>query len=319
MKLPVLDAHQHVWDLSVRDQPFLTSHPDLAPLLRSFAVADLRPLAAAASVTATVVVQTVNEPAETAELLALAAADHLVAAVVGWADLASPAIADALAALSGLPGAGFLAGLRHPVVTEPDPDWLTRPEVLRGLAAVATAGLAFDLIVSPRQLPAAVRAAAARPELTFVLDHLGNADVTPHVDQEWASALRQLAALPNTACKLSGILGVPAPAPSQVAGGPLAGGPLAGGPVAGGSGALGPLAGGPVPGPSVAHLRPYYQVALDSFGPDRMMFGSDWPVCTLGAAYGDVVSAARALVADLTRAEQEAILGQTARRVYRIS
>jgi L-fuconolactonase len=307
MKLPVLDAHQHVWDLSVRDQPFLTSHPDLAPLLRSFAVADLRPLAAAASVTATVVVQTVNEPAETAELLALAAADHLVAAVVGWADLASPGIADALAALRGLPGAGFLAGLRHPVVTEPDPDWLTRPEMLRGLAAVANAGLAFDLIVSPRQLPAAVRAAAARPELTFVLDHLGNADVTPRVDQEWASALRQLAALPNTACKLSGILGVPAPVPAPAAGGMVAGGP-----------APGSVAGGSAPGPAVAHLRPYYQVALDSFGPDRMMFGSDWPVCTLGAAYGDVVSAARALVADLTRAEQEAILGQTARRIYRI-
>jgi L-fuconolactonase len=307
MKLPVLDAHQHVWDLSVRDQPFLTSHPDLAPLLRSFAVADLRPLAAAASVTATVVVQTVTEPAETAELLALAAADHLVAAVVGWADLASPGIADALAALRGLPGAGFLAGLRHPVVTEPDPDWLTRPEMLRGLAAVANAGLAFDLIVSPRQLPAAVRAAAARPELTFVLDHLGNADVTPRVDQEWASALRQLAALPNTACKLSGILGVPAPVPAPAAGGMVAGGP-----------APGSVAGGSAPGPAVAHLRPYYQVALDSFGPDRMMFGSDWPVCTLGAAYGDVVSAARALVADLTRAEQEAILGQTARRIYRI-
>ncbi len=288
---PVVDAHQHVWDRSVRAQPWLASDPELAPLLRDFALADLRPLAAAANVTATVVVQTVAEPGETPELLALAAADPLVAAVVGWADLTRPDIADALAALRELPGARFLAGLRHPAVAEPDPDWLTRPDVLRGLAATAAAGLTFDVVVHPAWLPAAERAAAARPELTFVLDHLGNADVTARVDERWASAIRRLAALPNLSCKLSGILSEPAPsAPSA------------------------PSATDPV-----AHLRPCYQVALDAFGPDRMMFGSDWPVSTLGAPYGDVVRAAQALIADLSPAEQAAILSQTARRIYRIT
>jgi L-fuconolactonase len=288
-KLPILDSHHHVWDLSVRDQPWLACHPDLAPLRRNFSVADLRPLAAAANVTATVVIQTVTEPGETPELLALAAAEPLVAAVVGWADLTSPGIGDDLVELRELPGASLLAGLRHTVMTEPDPDWLTRPDVLGGLASVAGAGLAFDLIVLPRQLPAAVRAAAARPELSFVLDHLANIDVTPRVDQEWARAIGQLAALPNTAAKLSGILSAPAPA------------------------------GAAAPGLPVAHLRPYYQVLLDGFGPDRMMFGSDWPVSTLGAPYGDVVGAARALTADLSRPEQEAIFGGTARRIYRIT
>ena len=290
-KLPILDAHHHLWDLSARDQPWLASHPGLAPLRRNFAVADLRPLAAAAAVTATVVIQTVTEPGETPELLALAAAEPLVAAVVGWADLASPGIADALAELRELPAANLLAGLRHPVLFEPDPDWLTRPGVLRGLAAVAGAGLAFDLVVLPYQLPAAVRAATARPELTFVLDHLGNIDVTPQIDPEWARAIGQLAALPNTAAKLWGILSAPAPAGAAGAG----------------------------PGPPVAHLRPFYQVLLDGFGPDRMMFGSDWPVSTLGAPYGAVVGAARALTADLSQPEQEAIFGRTARRVYQIA
>jgi L-fuconolactonase len=291
-KLPILDAHHHLWDLSVRDQPWLASYQELEPLRRNFTVADLRPLAAAANVTATVVIQTVNEPTETPEMLALAAADPLVAAVVGWADLASPGIADALAELRDLPTAHLLGGLRHPVLFEPDPDWLIRPGVLRGLAAMAGTGLAFDLVVLPRHLPAAVRAAAAQPELTFVLDHLGNVDVTPQVDQEWARLIGQLAALPNTAAKLSGILNVPPPAATAAAAGP---------------------------GPAVAHLRPYYQVLLDGFGPDRMMFGSDWPVSTLGAPYDTVVGAARALVADLSRPEQEAIFGRTARRIYQIA
>ena len=297
--LPILDAHHHVWDLAVRDQPFLASHPDLAPLRRTFAIADLRPLAAAAGVTSTVLVQTVSEPGETAEMLALAATEPLIAAVVGWIDLTDPGAGDALAELAGLPGGGYLAGIRHPLLLDPDAAWLEQPEVRRGLAAVAEAALTFDLVARPFQLPAAVRAAAALPQLTFVLDHLGNVEVAAAVDQRWEAAVRQLAALPNTVCKLSGILGVPGPA-AVSCGGPGA-------------------APGAGPGTDpVAHLRPYFRVALDAFGPDRMMFGSDWPVCTLDAPYGQVVSAARALVTGLSGPEQEAIFGGTARRIYAI-
>lgn len=297
---PILDAHQHVWDLASRDQPFLASSPELAPLRRTFAFSDLRPLAEAAGVTATVLVQTVTEPGETPELLALAAAEPLIAAVIGWTDLTDPGAATALAALAALPGGGYLAGIRHPVMLDPDDAWLTRPEVLRGLAAVAAAGLAFDLVVAPFQLAAAARAAAAVPGLTFVLDHLGNADVGPQVDQQWAAAVRQLAAQPNTACKLSGILSVPAPGLPGAAGG--------------GRGST--AAADPGSRNLVAHLRPYLDVALEAFGPDRMMFGSDWPVCTVSASYGHVISAARTLVTGLSRADQDAILGDTARRIY---
>jgi L-fuconolactonase len=299
----ILDSHHHVWDLSVRHQPWLWSDAALAPLRRNFGIEELEPLAASAGVTATVVVQTVTEPGETPELLAIAAADSLVAAVVGWVDLTAPDVADALAALAGLPGADLLAGIRHPVLIEADPGWLARPDVLRGLAAVAAAGLTYDVVVRPDQLPAATQAAAALPGLMFVLDHLGNVEIEPRVDEQWAAAFEAFAALPNTVGKLSGILGVPGP-----------GGPPR--PAVGQGKGAGQGAG---LWPDVRHLRPYYEIALASFGPGRLMFGSDWPVSTLGSPYGDVVGAARALTSDLSRTERVAILSGTARRVYRIS
>jgi len=287
---PVIDAHQHFWDLSAHDQPWLRSDPELVPLLRTFTPADLAPLAAAAGVTATVVVQTVHEPWETPELLALAAGPGPVAGVVGWADLTAPGVTDVLAELCELPGGDRLVGVRHGVLVEPDPDWLSRPDVLRGLAAVAAAGLAYDIVGAPRHLPAAVTAATRLPQLTFVLDHLGNPDpgpgASPAASEPWASAVTRFAALPNTTAKLSGILGVPPPP-------------------------------GTAPG-SVAHLRPYYDFVLHAFGPNRLMFGSDWPTCTLEASYAQVCAAARSLTAGLSAAEQEAIFCRTARRAYRL-
>ena len=284
----IIDAHHHVWDVSAHPQPWLASHPALAPLRRKFTVADLAPLAAAEGVTGTVVVQTVTESWETPELLALAAADGgLVAGVAGWVDLAAPDVADALARLRELPGGDRLAAIRHPVLIERDPDWLARPDVLRGLAAVASAGLAYDVVGGPRHLPAAAAAAGRLPQLTFVLDHVGNPDLAtkPQASEPWASAFAQLAALPNVAVKLSGILSEPPP----------------------------PGAG------RVEHLRPYYDAALAGFGPDRIMFGSDWPVCTLTASYGQVCAAARALTAGLSPAERDAIFSGTARRIYALA
>ncbi|MFJ4499950.1 amidohydrolase family protein [Streptomyces sp. NPDC088864] len=276
----VVDAHHHVWDLSVRDQDWITGEA-LAPLRRDFTLADLEPEARAAGVSATVLVQTVTDAAETPELLALAAGSALVAGVVGWSDLTAPGIADTLAALRELPGGDRLAGLRHQVQGEPDPDWLTRPDVLRGLAAVADAGLVYDLVVLPHQLPAAVRAAAALPGLVFVLDHAGKPPVATGRTRPWADDLRALAALPNTVCKLSGLVTEADPhtwTPED--------------------------------------LRPYAETAVDAFGPDRLMFGSDWPVCRLAATYTEVLDTARALLDGLADHERDAVLATTAERVY---
>ncbi|ATL32414.1 amidohydrolase family protein [Streptomyces formicae] len=277
----LVDAHHHVWDLSVRDQEWITGE-ELAPLRRTFILADLAPEARAAGVTATVLVQTVTVPEETPEFLALAHDSDLVAGVVGWTDLTRPDVADTLAALRELPGGQHLVGIRHQVQGEPDPEWLLRPDVRRGLAAVAGAGLAYDLVVLPHQLPACAKAAADLPELTFVLDHLGKPPIAARALEPWASALRTLAARPNTVGKLSGLVTEADHKAWTVDG-----------------------------------LRPYAETALDAFGPGRLMFGSDWPVSTLAASYGEVLDVARQLTRSLNTAELAEVFGGTARRVYR--
>ncbi|MEV5603483.1 amidohydrolase family protein [Streptomyces sp. NPDC052299] len=276
----VVDAHHHVWDLAVRDQDWITGEA-LAPLRRDFTLADLEPEAHAAGVSATVLVQTVTVAEETPEFLALADRRELVAGVVGWTDLTAPDIADTLAALRELPGGDRLVGLRHQVQGEPDPEWLLRPDVLRGLAAVADAGLVYDLVVLPHQLPAATRAAAALPELVLVLDHAGKPPVATGRTRPWADDLRAFAALPNTVCKLSGLV-TEADWRTWTTDG----------------------------------LRPYAETVIDAFGPGRLMFGSDWPVCRLAATYTEVLDTARALIQDLSDDERAAVLAATAERVY---
>ncbi|MFC1443402.1 amidohydrolase family protein [Streptacidiphilus sp. N1-10] len=278
----VVDAHHHVWDLSVRDQDWITG-PELAPLRRDFTLDELEPRARAAGVGASVLVQTVTVAEETPEFLALAAGSDLVAGVVGWTDLTADGVADTLAALREGPGGAYLVGIRHQVQGEPDPDWLVRPDVLRGLAAVADAGLAYDLLVLPEQLPAAARAAELLPGLTFVLDHLGKPPIAAGEQEPWATRLRELALRPNTFAKLSGLV-TEADWHRW----------------------------------STADLRPYVGTALDAFGPDRLMAGSDWPVCTLAADYGRVMDTARDLVSALGQDEQRAVLGGTAVRAYRL-
>ncbi|MFF3147035.1 amidohydrolase family protein [Streptomyces sp. NPDC057927] len=277
-----VDAHHHVWDLSVRDQDWITG-PELRPLRRDFGMADLAPQARAAGVDRTVLVQTVTVPEETPEFLALAEQGELIAGVVGWTDLTRPDVADELARLRGLSGGRHLKGIRHQVQGEPDPEWLLRPDVRDGLAAVAEAGLVYDLVVLPHQLPACVRAAAGHPGLTFVLDHLGKPPIATGALRPWATAVRALAALPNTVCKLSGMVTEADHAKWTVDG-----------------------------------LRPYADTVLDAFGPGRLMFGSDWPVCTLAAPYGQVVDVAEELTGGLGAEERAEVFGGTATRVYRL-
>ncbi|WP_187363982.1 amidohydrolase family protein [Streptomyces piniterrae] len=270
-----IDAHHHLWDLGGRDQPWMDG-PWADPIRRSYALPDLAPHLAEHDVAGTVVVQSSSSYEETAELLAVAAEDGPVRGVVGWADLTDPALADILAALP----AG-LVGIRHQVQDEPDPDWLTRPEVLRGLGVLADAGLVYDLLVTPRELPAAHAAARALPELAFVLDHAAKPAVAKGDWQPWADRVAALAGLPNVSCKLSGLVTEAdwaAWRPQQI--------------------------------------LPYARHVLDAFGPERVLFGSDWPVCTLAADYEDVVALADSATGRLSEAERAAVFGGTAVRVY---
>ncbi|WUH94404.1 amidohydrolase family protein [Streptomyces sp. NBC_00433] len=271
-----IDAHHHLWDLARRPQPWLTGAA-LDPIARTFDLAELEPLLDAHGIDATVLVQSSSSLDETRELLAVAAGSGgRVAGVVGWADLTDPALADVLASLGGP-----LVGIRHQVQDEPDPWWLARAAVRRGLATVAAAGLVYDLLVTPRELPAALETAAALPELRFVLDHAAKPRIASGGWEPWAAQLFALAALPNVSCKLSGLVTEAAWS-----------------------------------GWEPADLLPYARHVLDVFGPARTLFGSDWPVCTLAAPYGDVVALAESATAGLSPSESAAVFGTTATHIY---
>jgi predicted TIM-barrel fold metal-dependent hydrolase len=276
----IVDAHHHLWDLRVRDQDWITGD-ELAPLRRSFLLCEYAALAESADVSASVVVQTVTQPEETPELLAFAAGSTLIAGVVGWTDLTSPDIAEQIEALAAQPGGDKLVGLRHQVQSEPDPNWLTRPAAIRGLEAIADAGLVYDLVITSGQLTAAADAAKALPGLVYIVDHLGKPPIAAGTLEPWRSNIKRLAALPNTVCKLSGMV---TEADWRRW--------------------------------TLADLRPYAETVLEAFGPDRLMFGSDWPVCTLAATYPDVLDAALALTGMLSPEERTAVFAKTATRVY---
>src|SRR5262245_9338177 len=275
-----VDAHHHLWDLSIRDQDWITV-PDMAAIRRDYTVDDLT--VAARGIDRTVVVQTLAVPEETPELLALADGTALIGGVVGWVDLTAESVADDLAALKQGAGGRWLRGIRHLVQGEPDPRWLCRDDVRRGLAAVADAGLTYDLLTIPVQLRAAVETVESLPEATFVLDHLSKPLIAEHTVEPWAEQIRELAAYPNVFCKLSGMV---TEADWKTW--------------------------------TVDDLRPYTAVVLDVFGPHRMMFGSDWPVCLLAASYDQVLQAAEGLTAQLSAAERADVFGGTATRAYRL-
>jgi L-fuconolactonase len=274
-----IDAHHHVWDLDVREQPWTA---ELPALRRSFGIDELRPTLVANEIDATVLVQTICITDETPELLALADAEPVIAGVVGWIDLTAPDAADQLAMLQDGEGGRRLVGIRHQVQEEPDPRWLCRADVRRGLAAVGEAGLAYDLLVKPQQLASAVDTVSALPDMRFVLDHAGKPAIRAGTMQPWHAELVELARLPNVAVKLSGLVTEAADEWT------------------------------------LEQLCPYADVMLQAFEPFRIMFGSDWPVCLLAASYREVVAAAQELTATLSSAERDDVFGETAARWYGI-
>ena len=256
---------------------------DQPALNRPFGMAEFERASAPQQVTASVLVQVLASPAETAQLLELArAAGGRIAGVVGWTDLTGPRISDELARLRNLPGGDRLVAIRHPVQDEPDPDWLLRPAVQDGLRAVGAAGLGFDLLVSAAQLPAALQVTADLDSVRFVLDHGGGPDIAARRFQPWASLIRELARRPNVICTMSGLV-------TQAG-----------------------------PGWKPELLVPYADHLLNCFGPQRLMFGSDWPVCTLAADYGRTMRVVTDYLRDRPSREQDAVLGGNATRLWRL-
>jgi L-fuconolactonase len=219
-------------------------------------------------------------PEETPEFLALAEITPEILGVVGWVDLTAADVADRLGELQERPDGRWLVGIRHQVQLEGDSRCLLRRDVLAGLRAVARAGLAFDLLVVPAELPAAVAAVRSVPELRFVLDHAGKPAISTGAIDQWRIDIGELASEPNVSAKLSGLLTEAAPSWR------------------------------------VPSLRPYSDVLVSSFCPDRVMFGSDWPVCTLRASYSEVVEVTEHLVSRLDDAERVYVFGRTATDWY---
>jgi len=281
MSPPLVDAHHHFWDPATADYPWMTAA--MAPINRAFGPHDLAPPLAEAGIGGTILVQARSSLDETQHLLETAALTAFIEGVVGWVDLTDPAVGNVIANLRAGAGGGYLVGIRHPAHDEPDPDWLTRADVRRGLAAVAAAGLTFDLLVRPRELPQALDTVRGLPELRFVIDHLAKPAIREGALEPWAALVEPFAGLANAWCKLSGLV-------TEADWNRW----------------------------SVSDLEPYVDRALEVFGPGRLLFGSDWPVCLLAASYGRVVSAARQLTLGLSESERAAIFGETARNAYRL-
>jgi L-fuconolactonase len=278
----LIDAHHHFWDPAKADYPWLTD--ELEIIRRRFGPEDLEPLLTETGVTRTILVQTRSSIDETKAFLETAAGTPFIAGVVGWVDLRDPGVAETISRLRLGTGGEKLVGIRHQVHDEADPDWLGNPEVRRGIAAVGAAGLAFDLLVRPRELPAALDTVSALADIRFVIDHLAKPPIRDSAIQPWADLIRPFGGLANAWCKVSGMVTEAAWSTWQP-----------------------------------ADLAPFVSHTVDVFGPGRLLFGSDWPVCLLAATYGQVLDAARATLGALSERERAAVFGGNAIDVYSLT
>lgn len=276
-----IDSHHHVWDVKARNYPWLAG---LDRINQTFTADDLKPLLDANHINGSVLVQTVSDLSETEGFLELAAVKPFIVGVVGWAPLEDPGITTILNDLKQGPGGEYLVGIRHQVHDEKNLDWLLGEEVQRGLESLAEAELVYDLLVRPRDLPAAITVTRDFPHLKFVVDHIAKPQIASGEMEPWSELMHEFAGLENVACKLSGMV-TEADRESW----------------------------------SISNLLPYVRTVVEIFGPDRLMFGSDWPVCLLAASYDEVVKAARETLSELdilTPEAERAIFGGTAIRWY---
>jgi L-fuconolactonase len=280
--MTIVDAHHHLWDPDVGEYPWMTG--DFAVLRRRYDLDDLHPHLLANDVSATIVVQVRADVAETAELLELSTRATVIAGVVGWADLTAPAVGDQIDALRAGPGGQSLVGLRHGVVDEPDPNWLLRTDVDAAMQALAERGLTFDLEITTRELAAADTLARRHPHVRFVVDHGAKPPIVDGWSPAWADGIAALALSRNVWCKLSGLV----TEASWTTWTP-------------------------------ADLQRYVDHLIQAFGPQRLMFGSDWPVCELAAPYEQVLATAVGGLAALDAEERQTILRRNALRFYRPS
>lgn len=273
---PRIDAHQHFWCYTPEDYPWIG--PEMAVLQRDFTPPDLHPLLHAGGFDGSIAVQARSSRDETEFLLELAEFAPWIRGVIGWADMRAPGLE---AVMNEDTQSGPLKGYRHQVQDEPSPAACLADDAFnQGVAAVLRRGLVYEVLIHARDLEAATTF-CARHEGRLVLDHLGKPDVRAAKPADWGRRIRPLARLEHVSCKLSGLI-------TEAAWN----------------------------GWTEADLRPYIDIALECFGPQRLMFGSDWPVCLVAGSYAEVSDLIAHSIGHLSADEQAAVWGGTACKVY---
>ena len=274
-----IDSHQHFWDLDRLSYPWMPPAP--SPLLRNFLPRNLKPVLDRNRFDGSITVQATTQPEEAAWLLNLADENEFILGVVAWVDLTSPGLGHIL---DHLQVHAKFKGVRHPVHDEPDDRWLLRPDVVEGLRELERRGIPYDLLLRPRHLPVVAELVERVPDLPMVIDHIAKPMIAQRVMDGWAEDMERIAKIPHIHLKLSGMVTEANPAKW-----------------------------------SAEDLRPYVQHVLRLFGPDRLMFGSDWPVCLLAGSWKEVLAAFTQALGAQSIDLREKILGETARRFYKLS
>lgn len=274
-----VDSHHHLWNYSAAEYSWISD--EMTVLRRDFSGDDLQEVLARTGLNASVAVQARQSIEETDWLLQQAAATPTIRGVVGWAPLRDP---DVLKSCEAWADARLLKGLRHVVQDEPDDEFLLGSEFHRGVECLSRFGWTYDILIYARQLPAAIRFVDLHPAQPFVLDHIAKPTIrASEFDQTWADNIRELARRPHVCCKFSGVA-------TEVRDADW----------------------------NLDVIRPYWDVALNAFGPERLMFGSDWPVCLLKTDYDRWVATVDDLLTELTEIEQQQIQGIAAQKFYNL-
>lgn len=276
-----IDAHQHFWNYEENAKDFVWMNDDLEDLKRNFLPEDLAPLREACRIDGSIAVQAREVQAETDFLLQLAKADGSIKGVVGWLDLCAQNIETLLEQYQG---SVALKGFRMLIHDRPDPDFADCSDHLHGVSILNKYGLTYDLLLRTIHLPAAIRLVDKLPDQPFVVDHIAKPAMDGSDWEAWKNGIRQIAQRPNVMCKLSGIVTEADWSNWQS-----------------------------------SDFSPYLDTVLDAFGANRLMIGSDWPVCTLAANYESTLGVVRNWIEKLSTDEQRMIMGQNCAEFYSVS
>ena len=279
-----IDSHHHLWDLAARPQTWMVGD-NLDAVRRNFDTNDLREAIAGTDIEKTILVHATSTHDETYEMLALAEADPMLIGVVGWLQIDSPDAIKECEKYLQAPGASYLKGIRDVAQDLPDSNFLAKPQSIATVRELGKLGLTYDILTKTPELRAAIELVRACPDVSFVLDHISKPYIAKQEMEPWKSLITELASFDNVVCKISGMV-------TEAKWNNW----------------------------EVSDFAPYVDHIIESFTPQRLMFGSDWPVALLGTStYSQVVQLAEALTQGFSKSENEQFWSKNAIRTYQIT